>query len=100
MQFLRNDVIDTKNLFATAKPPYKRNDYGASAGAPITRNKLFIFGDFEIFSIGRVRPRSILFPLLPSGRAYFRLPSMTRLHIVLQPVEGRPSQTIKYPPHA
>jgi hypothetical protein len=50
-EFLRNDVIDAKNLFATARPPYKRNDYGASAGAPIKRNKLFIFGDFEIFSI-------------------------------------------------
>ena len=50
-EFLRNDAIDAKNLFATARPPYKRNDYGASAGAPIIRNKLFIFGDFEIFSI-------------------------------------------------
>jgi hypothetical protein len=50
-EFLRNDVIDAKNLFAKAKPPYKRNDYGASAGAPIIRNKLFIFGDFEIFGI-------------------------------------------------
>ena len=50
-EFLRNEALDAKNLFATAKPPYKRNDYGASAGGPIIRNKLFIFGDFEIIQI-------------------------------------------------
>ena len=42
MLLLCNHVIDAKTPFATAKPPYKRNDYGVSAGAPITRNKLFI----------------------------------------------------------
>ncbi|HEX4138508.1 MAG TPA: hypothetical protein VHY84_28115 [Bryobacteraceae bacterium] len=45
--FLRNQVLDAKNLFATSKPPYKRNDFGGSVGAPIIRNKLFIFGDLE-----------------------------------------------------
>jgi len=46
-EFLRNDVLDAKNLFATYKPPYKRNQFGASAGGPVIRNKTFIFGDFE-----------------------------------------------------
>jgi len=47
-EFLRNEALDAKNLFATYKSPYKRNDYGASAGGPIVRDRLFIFGDFEI----------------------------------------------------
>jgi hypothetical protein len=46
-EFIRNDVVDAKNLFATYKPPYKRNQFGASAGGPVVHNKTFIFGDFE-----------------------------------------------------
>jgi hypothetical protein len=46
-EFLRNDLLDAKNLFATVKPPYRRNDFGGSLGGPILRNKLFIFGDIE-----------------------------------------------------
>jgi hypothetical protein len=46
-EFIRNDLVDAKNLFATYKPPYKRNQFGASAGGPIVRNRTFVFGDFE-----------------------------------------------------
>jgi hypothetical protein len=46
-EFIRNDIVDAKNLFATYKPPYKRNQFGSSAGGPIVRNKTFVFGDFE-----------------------------------------------------
>jgi hypothetical protein len=46
-EFIRNDIVDAKNLFATYKPPYKRNQFGSSAGGPVIRNKTFIFGDFE-----------------------------------------------------
>jgi len=47
-EFIRNDVVDAKNFFATYKPPYRRNQFGASAGGPVVRNKTFIFGDFEV----------------------------------------------------
>jgi hypothetical protein len=46
-EFIRNDAVDAKNLFATYKPPYKRNQFGASAGGPVIKNKTFVFGDFE-----------------------------------------------------
>jgi hypothetical protein len=46
-EFLRNDVLDAKNLFANVKPAYRRNDFGASLGGPILRNRLFVFGDIE-----------------------------------------------------
>jgi len=49
-EFLRNEKMDAKNFFdpATRKiPPLKRNQYGFSLGAPIIKNKLFIFGDYE-----------------------------------------------------
>jgi hypothetical protein len=62
-EFLRNDALDAKNFFATSKSPYKRNDFGASAGGPIVHNKLFIFGDFEI---SRVRQSSIQVDTVPT----------------------------------
>src|ERR1700721_1996315 len=46
-EFIRNDIVDAKNLFATYKPPYKRNQFGSSGGGPGMPKKTFIFGDFE-----------------------------------------------------
>lgn len=46
-EFLRNDAADARNLFATDQPPYKRNQFGASAAGPVIRDKTFLFGDFE-----------------------------------------------------
>jgi hypothetical protein len=49
-EFLRNSWLDTKNYFddPTAKiPEFRRNQFGASAGGPIIKNKTFIFGDYE-----------------------------------------------------
>ncbi|MGA2880744.1 MAG: carboxypeptidase-like regulatory domain-containing protein [Bryobacteraceae bacterium] len=51
-EFLRNEALDAKNFFATEKSPFKRNQFGTAIGGPIIKNKLFIFGDFEI---GRIR---------------------------------------------
>jgi len=45
-EFARNDALDATPFFAS-KTPYSRNDYGASIGLPILRDRLFAFGDFE-----------------------------------------------------
>ncbi len=48
--FLRNEVFDAKNFFDapdSPRPPYKRSQFGFSAGGPIRRNRTFIFGDYE-----------------------------------------------------
>ena len=46
-EFFRNDVLDAKNFFDTAKPPYRQNQFGFSLGGPIKKNKTFFFAGYE-----------------------------------------------------
>ncbi len=49
-EFFRNGAMDARNFFAPAnesKPQYQRNQFGASAGGPIRRNRTFFFADYE-----------------------------------------------------
>jgi hypothetical protein len=46
--FDRDKIFDARNYFDPAeKPPFRRIQFGASAGGPIIKNKTFIFGDYE-----------------------------------------------------
>lgn len=49
--FNRNTQLNARDFFNFAstqtKPPFERNQFGVTAGGPIIKNKLFIFGDFE-----------------------------------------------------
>jgi hypothetical protein len=40
-------VFDARNQFLTARPRTTFNEYGVSAGLPVLRNKLFVFGSYE-----------------------------------------------------
>lgn len=46
-EFLRNDKLNARSFFQTERPTTKQNQTGASAGGPIQRNKLFVFGSFQ-----------------------------------------------------
>jgi hypothetical protein len=46
-EFFRNSALDARNFFDTQKPPFRRNQFGASLGGPILKDRTFIFGDYE-----------------------------------------------------
>ncbi len=69
-EFLRNQKLNARNFFAPSqKPPLIQNQFGAAAGGPLRRNKLFAFGSWEAL---RVRPAALgasAFPLTAAERA-------------------------------
>jgi hypothetical protein len=46
-EFLRNSEVDARQTFASSKTLFQRNQFGATIGAPILKNKFFIFGDYQ-----------------------------------------------------
>jgi Carboxypeptidase regulatory-like domain/TonB dependent receptor len=46
-EFLRNSALDARNFFDGPIPAFRRNQFGASAGGPIRKDKTFIFGAYE-----------------------------------------------------
>jgi hypothetical protein len=50
-EFIRNNSLDARNYFdrGTAAPPFQRNQFGASLGGPIQKDKTFFFGNYEGF---------------------------------------------------
>jgi hypothetical protein len=49
-EFVRNSVFDAKNYFDDPTlpiAPFKQNQFGASIGGPIIKNKTFFFGDYQ-----------------------------------------------------
>jgi len=48
-EFLRNDAVDANNYFAQTQEPLKQNQFGATVGAPIKKDRAFVFGFYEGF---------------------------------------------------
>src|SRR6266481_3165042 len=52
-EYLRNSVLDAADFFTNknggTKNPLHRNQYGATLGGPILKNKMFFFGSYEGF---------------------------------------------------
>src|SRR5262249_23670300 len=60
-EFLRNDVLDSKGWDVDEKAPLKRNQFGATFGGPIRKNRSFFFYNYDAFRERRgvVRTRRV-----------------------------------------
>ena len=65
-EYLRNNDFDARNYFdvTPGAPPFHQNQFGASVGGPIKRNKIFFFGNYEGF---RQRVPSDDYNLVPNA---------------------------------
>src|ERR1700676_4556396 len=65
-EFLRNDKLDAANFFENAggirKASFRQNQFGVSAGGPIRKDKLFVFGDYEGLRYSKGIPTKIFVP--------------------------------------
>ena len=66
-EYVRNSAFDAKNYFDFANrptPPYKQNQFGATLGGPIQKNKMFYFLSYEGLRIRQSLTEQTVVPTL------------------------------------
>lgn len=63
-EFLRNDAMDSRNRFdfSAKKPPLRQNQFGASLGGPVKKDRLFFMANFELIKLRQAFPANLMVP--------------------------------------
>jgi hypothetical protein len=61
-EYVRNTDLDAKDWYALSVPAYHQNQFGATLGLPIWKDKLFYFGDTEANRIAYSHPNTASVP--------------------------------------
>src|SRR6266849_5736484 len=75
-EFLRNEDLNARNYFAPTgpKPEFRRNQYGATVGGPIQKNKTFFFVDWQGTRLRTGLTRFSTVPTLGQRQGVFSTP--------------------------
>ncbi len=68
-EFHRNSALNARSFFDGVKPKQHQNQYGASTGGPIRRDKIFLFGAYEGIRDRRAASDVTAFPPTAAERA-------------------------------
>jgi Carboxypeptidase regulatory-like domain len=73
-EFLRNNVLEARNFFDRTTPPFRQNQFGASAGGAIKKDKAFFFVNYEGLRQRKTNTNVVVVPdvnahnfILPTG---------------------------------
>src|SRR5271168_3830812 len=62
-EFFRNDDLDARNAFdAFGRQPYHQNQFGATFGGPVIKDRTFFFVDYEGFRVAQSLPQLSAIP--------------------------------------
>jgi hypothetical protein len=87
-EYLRNSGLDARNFFDDPRspiPPFRQNQFGASFGGPIRRDRTFFFANYEGFRVHQSVTNRTLLPSAALRRGDFS---------GLNPLTGLPFPTI------
>jgi len=86
-EFNRNKALAANAFFSNAnnvpRPPFNRNEFGATVGGPVIRNKTFFFGSYE-----GLRQRQSTSAGFSYGTAAMRQGDFSGLPVISDPLSG------------
>lgn len=91
-EFLRNSELDARNFFdnsALPKPGLRLNQFGATLGGPLRKNRTFFFLDYEGFRRRAAITRTTNVPTLLERQGIFTDASGKQVQVKLDPVSAR-----------
>lgn len=106
-EFLRNDRLDAANFFdnyfGNPKAPFRQNQFGATAGGAVIKNKLFFFGNWESLRSRRSNTLTARVPTAAqlagdlTGLTSSKRDPVTGASAILDPLTGQPFPANRIP---